>query len=49
MAQAGGIPLVFLAADHLLWWMKPLELGDTVLVQAAASWVGRVLIQLCKQ
>jgi NADPH2:quinone reductase len=29
--------------------MKSLQLGDTVLVQAAASGVGTVLLQLCKQ
>jgi len=49
MAQAGGIPIVFLTAYHLLRSMKPLQPGDTVLVQAAASGVGTVLVQLCKQ
>src|SRR5919201_6678830 len=49
MAQAGGIPIVFLTAYHLLRSLKPLQPGDTVLVQAAASGVGTVLIQLCKQ
>jgi len=49
MQQAGGIPIVFLTAYHLLRSLKPLQPGDTVLVQAAASGVGTVLIQLCKQ
>jgi NADPH:quinone reductase len=49
MAQAGGIPIIFLTAYHLLRSMKRLQPGDTVLVQAAASGVGTVLIQLCKQ
>jgi NADPH2:quinone reductase len=49
MAQAGGMPVIFLTAYHLLRSMKPLQAGDTVLVQAAASGVGTVLIQLCKQ
>jgi NADPH:quinone reductase len=49
MAQAGGIPIIFLTAYHLLRSMKRLQPGDTVLVQAAASGVGTVLVQLCKQ
>ena len=49
MAQAGGIPIVFLTAYHLLKSMKALEPGDTVLIQAAASGVGTVLTQLCRQ
>jgi NADPH2:quinone reductase len=49
MAQAGGIPIIFLTAYHLLRSMKRLQPGDTVLVQAAASGVGTVLIQLCRQ
>jgi len=49
MAQAGGIPIIFLTAYHLLRSMKRVQPGDTVLVQAAASGVGTVLIQLCKQ
>jgi NADPH2:quinone reductase len=49
MAQAGGIPIVFLTAYHLLRSLKPLQPGDTVLVHAAASGVGTVLIQLCQQ
>lgn len=49
MAQAGGMPIIFLTAYHLLRSMKALQPGDTVLVHAAASGVGTVLIQLCKQ
>ena len=49
MTQAGGIPIIFLTAYHLLRSMKRLQPGDTVLVQAAASGVGTVLVQLCKQ
>jgi NADPH:quinone reductase len=49
MTQAGGIPIIFLTAYHLLQSMKRLQPGDTVLVQAAASGVGTVLVQLCKQ
>jgi NADPH2:quinone reductase len=49
MAQAGGIPVIFLTAYHLLRSLKRLQPGDTVLVQAAASGVGTVLVQLCKQ
>ena len=49
MQQAGGIPIIFLTAYHLLRSLKSLQPDDTVLVQAAASGVGTVLIQLCKQ
>ena len=49
MTQAGGIPIIFLTAYHLLQSMKRLQPGDMVLVQAAASGVGTVLVQLCKQ
>ena len=49
MSQAGGIPIIFLTAYHLLKSMKPLAPGDCVLVQAAASGVGTALLQLCKQ
>jgi NADPH2:quinone reductase len=49
MTQAGGVPIIFLTAYHLLRSMKRLQPGDTVLVQAAASGVGTVLVQLCKQ
>jgi NADPH:quinone reductase len=49
MAQAGGMPVVFLTAYHLLRSMRPLQAGDTVLVHAAASGVGTILTQLARQ
>src|SRR5712692_10324669 len=49
MQQAGGIPIIFLTAYHLLRSLKSLQPGDTVLVQAAASGVGTALMQLCQQ
>lgn len=47
-AQAGGMPIVFLTAYHLLKTRGQLEPGQTVLVQAGASGVGTVAIQLAK-
>src|SRR5207253_10235910 len=49
MAQPAGIPTVFLTSYHLLRSLKSLQPRDTVLVQAAASGVGTVLVQRCKQ
>lgn len=46
--QAGGMPIVFLTAYHLLKTRGQLEPGHTVLVQAGASGVGTVAIQLAK-
>ena len=46
--QAGGMPIVFLTSYHLLKSRGQLQAGDTVLVQAGASGVGTVLIQLAK-
>ena len=46
--QAGGMPIVFLTAYHLLKTRGQLEPGQTVLVQAGASGVGTVAIQLAK-
>lgn len=46
--QAGGMPIVFLTSYHLLKTRGHLQLGDTVLVQAGASGVGTVAIQLAK-
>ena len=46
--QAGGMPIVFLTAYHLLKTRGRLEPGHTVLVQAGASGVGTVAIQLAK-
>lgn len=46
--QAGGMPIVFLTAYHLLRSRGQLQAGDTVLIQAGASGVGTVAIQLAK-
>ena len=46
--QAGGMPIVFLTAYHLLKTRGQLEPGHTVLIQAGASGVGTVAIQLAK-
>ncbi len=46
--QAGGMPIVFLTSYHLLKTRGHLEPGHTVLVQAGASGVGTVAIQLAK-
>ena len=46
--QAGGMPLVFLTAYHLLKTRGQMEAGDTVLIQAGASGVGTVATQLAK-
>ena len=46
--QAGGMPIVFLTAYHLLKTRGQLQAGDTVLIQAGASGVGTVAIQLAK-
>jgi NADPH2:quinone reductase len=46
--HAGGMPVVFLTAYHLLRTRGQMQRGDTVLVQAGASGVGTVAIQLAK-
>jgi NADPH2:quinone reductase len=46
--EAGGMPIVFLTAYHILKSRGQMQSGDTVLVQAGASGVGTVLIQLAK-
>jgi len=46
--EAGGMPIVFLTAYHILKSRGHMQSGDTVLVQAGASGVGTVLIQLAK-
>ena len=46
--EAGGMPIVFLTAYHILKSRGHMQFGDTVLVQAGASGVGTVLIQLAK-
>jgi len=46
--QAGGMPIVFLTSYHLLKTRGQMQAGDTVLVQAGASGVGTVAIQMAK-
>ncbi len=46
--HAGGMPIVFLTAYHLLRTRGQVQPGDTVLIQAGASGVGTVAIQLAK-
>ena len=46
--QAGGMPIVFLTAYHLLKTRGQVKPGDTVLIQAGASGVGTVATQLAK-
>ncbi|MEK7814319.1 MAG: alcohol dehydrogenase catalytic domain-containing protein, partial [Chloroflexota bacterium] len=46
--EAGGMPIVFLTSYHLLKTRGQMQPGDTVLVQAGASGVGTVAIQLAK-
>ena len=46
--EAGGMPIVFLTSYHILKSRGDMQPGDTVLVQAGASGVGTVLIQLAK-
>lgn len=46
--EAGGMPIVFLTSYHILQTRGHMKSGDTVLVQAGASGVGTVLIQLAK-
>jgi NADPH2:quinone reductase len=45
---AGGMPIVFLTSYHLLKTRGQLQPGHTVLIQAGASGVGTVAIQLAK-
>ena len=46
--QAGGMPIVFLTAYHLLKTRGQVQPGDTVLIQAGASGVGTVATQLAE-
>ena len=46
--QAGGMPIVLLTAYHLLKTRGQLQPGQTALVQAGASGVGTVAIQMAK-
>ena len=45
---AAGMPVVFLTAYHLLKTCARLRPGETVLIQAAASGVGTIAVQLAK-
>jgi len=49
LVHAGGIPVIFLTAYHLLKTRAHVQAGDTVLVQAGASGVGTAAIQLAKR
>ena len=46
--HAGGMPITFLTSYHLLKSRGAMQPGDTVLIQAGASGVGTVAIQLAK-
>lgn len=46
--EAGGMLIVFLTSYHILKSRGGMQSGDTVLVQAGASGVGTILIQLAK-
>ena len=46
--EAGGMPIVFLTAYHILKTRGGLQEGHTVLIQAGASGVGTVATQLAK-
>jgi NADPH:quinone reductase len=48
LVEAGGIPVVFLTAYHLLKTRGRMRAGETVLIQAAASGVGTAATQLAK-
>ena len=47
--HAGGMPITFLTSYHLLKSRGAMRPGDTVLIQAGASGVGTVAIQLAKE
>jgi NADPH2:quinone reductase len=46
--EAGGMPIVFLTAYHLLRTRGKMKQGDTILIQAGASGVGTVATQMAK-
>ena len=48
LAQAGGMPIIFLTAYHVLKTRAAMQSGETVLVHAGASGVGTAAIQLAK-
>ena len=47
--HAGGMPITFLTSYHLLKTRGGMQPGDTVLIQAGASGVGTIAIQLAKE
>ena len=47
--HAGGMPITFLTSYHLLKTRGAMQPGDTVLIQAGASGVGTIAIQLAKE
>jgi NADPH2:quinone reductase len=47
--HAGGMPITFLTSYHLLKTRGAMAPGDTVLIQAGASGVGTIAIQLAKE
>ena len=49
LVEAGGMPVVFLTAYHLLKTRGQMQAGDMVLIQAAASGVGTIATQLAKR
>ncbi len=49
LVEAGGMPVVFLTAYHLLKTRGQMKAGDMVLIQAAASGVGTIATQLAKR
>ncbi len=48
LVHAGGIPLIFLTAYHILRTRADVRSGETVLLHAGASGVGTAAIQLAK-
>lgn len=49
MAEAAGLPTIFLTADHALHSLARVVAGEWVLVHAAAGGVGSALVQLARR
>ncbi|GAA0445782.1 type I polyketide synthase [Streptomyces olivaceiscleroticus] len=49
MAEAAGVPSVFVTAHHALHDLAGIEQGDRVLIHAAAGGVGQAAVQLAQQ
>ena len=49
LAQAAGLPTIFLTADHALHFLARARPGERVLVHAAAGGVGSALVQLARE